>query len=76
MAYKSPRITTQIVGVHNFPEKSAEYQVTLVPKIWVNDRIYIDGAAPTPEMMEMALVLMIKQSLDPSIPKGKLRIGG
>jgi hypothetical protein len=76
MAHKSPRITTQIVGVHDFPEKNTEYQVTLVPKIWVNDKIYIDGAAPTPEMMEMALVLMIKQSLDPDIPKGKLRIGG
>lgn len=45
-----------------------------MPKIWVNDRIYIDGAAPTTEMMIRTFVLMIEQALDESIPKGKFRI--
>ena len=45
-----------------------------MPKIWVNDRIYIDGAAPTRDMMIRTFVLMIEQALDESIPKGKFRI--
>ena len=51
-----------------------KYEVVTVPKIWVNDKIYIDGAAPTRDMMALTLVKMIEQALDPSIPKGKLRI--
>lgn len=45
-----------------------------VPKIWVNDKIYIDGAAPSREMMAMTFVKMMEQALDESIPKGKLRL--
>jgi hypothetical protein len=48
--------------------------VITVPKIWVNDRIYIDGTAPTREMMAMTMVEMIKQALDESVPTGRLRI--
>jgi hypothetical protein len=54
---------------------SQKFEVVTVPKIWINDKIYIDGAAPTRDMMAWTLVKMIEQALDPSIPKGKLRIG-
>jgi len=53
---------------------SQKFEVVTVPKIWVNDRIYIDGAAPTRDMMATTFVKMIEQALDPSIPKGKFRI--
>lgn len=45
-----------------------------VPKIWVNDKIFIDGAAPTREMMSLTLAAMIRQALDESVPKGKFRV--
>jgi len=51
-----------------------KYEVVTVPKIWVNDKTYIDGAAPTRDMMAWTLMKMIEQSLDPSIPKGKFRL--
>jgi hypothetical protein len=53
---------------------SQKFEVVTVPKIWVNDRIYIDGAAPTRDMMATTFVKMIEQALDQSIPKGKFRI--
>ncbi len=53
---------------------SQKFEVVTVPKIWVNDKIYIDGAAPTRAMMAVTLVKMIEQALDPSISKGKLTI--
>jgi hypothetical protein len=53
---------------------SQDFDVTVVPKIWVNDKIYIDGAAPTREMMEKALIMMIMQALDENNPPGKLRM--
>jgi len=53
---------------------SRDFDVTVVPKIWVNDKIYVDGAAPTREMMERALIIMIQQALDESNPPGKLRM--
>ena len=52
---------------------SQRFEVVTVPKIWVNDKVYIDGAAPSREMMAMTFVRMMEQALDPSIPKGKLR---
>jgi hypothetical protein len=48
--------------------------VITVPKIWVNDRIYIDGTAPTREMMIVTLVGMIEQALDESSPGGRFRV--
>lgn len=53
---------------------SQKFEVVTVPKIWINDRIYIDGAAPTRGMMATTFVKMIEQALDPSILKGKFRI--
>jgi hypothetical protein len=48
--------------------------VVTVPKIWVNDKVYIDGAAPTRDMMALTLVGMIEQALDESVPPGKFRV--
>jgi hypothetical protein len=67
-------VTVLIYGSHEFKELSQEFEVVTVPKIWVNDRIYIDGAAPTREMMATTFVKMIEQALDDSIPKGKFRL--
>ena len=44
-----------------------------MPKTWINDRIYLDGAAPTREMMARTLVKMIEEALDESVPPGKFR---
>lgn len=69
-------MTVLIYGSHEFKELSQEFEVVTVPKIWVNDRIYIDGAAPTRKMMATTFVKMMEQALDDSIPKGKLRLVG
>ena len=53
---------------------SRKFEVITVPKIWVNDKIFIDGAAPTREMMAATFVRMIEQALDDSIPPGKLQL--
>ena len=63
-----------IYGSHEYRLLSKEYEVVTVPKIWVNDKIYVDGAAPTRDMMALTLVKMIEQALDRSVPKGKFRI--
>lgn len=67
-------ISAQVIGSHDFAEMSRDFDVTVVPKIWVNDKIYIDGTAPTREMMEKALIMMILQALDENNPPGKLRM--
>jgi len=67
-------LTVLIYGSHEYQEMSKKFEVVTVPKIWVNDKIYIDGAAPTRDMMAWTLMKMIEQALDPSIPKGKLRL--
>ena len=67
-------MTVLIYGSHEYQEMSKKFEVVTVPKIWVNDKIYIDGAAPTRDMMAWTLMKMIEQALDPSIPKGKLRL--
>ena len=74
MAASSSKLKVLIYGSHQFPEVSQRYEVVTVPKIWVNDKIYIDGAAPTRAMMELTFIAMIKQALDDSIPKGKFSL--
>ena len=69
-------MTVLIFGSHEYKELSQEFEVVTVPKIWINDRIYIDGAAPTREMMATTFVKMIEQALDQSIPKGKFLLMG
>jgi len=66
-------VTVLIYGSREYKLLSKEYEVVTVPKIWVNDKIYIDGAAPTRAMMALTLVEMIEQALDDSILKGKFR---
>ena len=67
-------MTVLIYGSHEYKELSQKFEVVTVPKIWINDRIYIDGAAPTRDMMATTFVKMMEQALDQSIPKGKFRI--
>jgi hypothetical protein len=74
MASVSSRMKVLIYGSHQYPEVSQRYEVVTVPKIWVNDRVYIDGTAPTRAMMEMTLIAMMKQAMDESIPPGKLQL--
>ncbi len=74
LANESGRVSALIYASHEYPEVSQKFDVITVPKIWVNDRIYIDGAAPTREMMAWTLVKMMEQALDRSIPPGKFRI--
>ena len=42
----------------------------MVPKTWVNDKIYFDGL---PLAAEKYLLKAVRQALDPEIPKGKVR---
>lgn len=65
-----------IYGSKEYPDLSKEFEVVTVPKIWVNDKVYIDGAAPTRDMMALTFMKMMEQALDNSIPKGKFRITG
>ena len=67
-------MTVLIYGSHEYKELSQKFEVVTVPKIWINDKIYIDGAAPTRDMMGTTFVKMMEQALDQSIPKGKFRI--
>ena len=74
MAASSSKLKVLIYGSHQCREVSQRYEVVTVPKIWVNDKIYIDGAAPTRAMMELTFIAMMKQALDDSIPKGKFSV--
>ena len=76
MAGLSSKVTILIYGSREYVDLSQKFEVVTVPKIWVNDKIYIDGAAPTREMMAATFVKMIEQALDESIPKGKLSFIG
>ena len=76
MASASGKLKVLVYGSHHFPEISKQYEVVTVPKIWVNDKIYIDGAAPTRAMREMTFIMMIEQAFDDSIPKAKFSLRG
>lgn len=51
MAIESPRVRADIVEVTEFPDLVARYAVRGVPKTIVNDRLFIDGAVPEPELL-------------------------
>jgi len=76
MAGLSSKVTILIYGSREYVDLSQKFEVVTVPKIWVNDKIYIDGAAPTREMMSATFVKMIEQALDESIAPGKLSFIG
>jgi len=73
-ASRSAKITSLVFGSHQFPKESQAFGVVTVPKIWVNDKVFVDGTAPSREMMAMTLVGMIRQALDESVPPGKFRV--
>lgn len=67
-------MTVLVYGIYEYPELSRKFKVVTVPKTWVNDKIYIDGVAPTSEMMAAIMAQMIEQSLDDSIPRGRFKL--
>lgn len=69
-------MTVLVYGSHQYQEISKRFEVVTVPKIWVNDKIYIDGTAPSSEMMAATFVKMMEQALDVSVPHGKLKLSG
>jgi predicted DsbA family dithiol-disulfide isomerase len=44
MAVESARVTADVIEANEFPELSARFQVSGVPKIIINDRIELLGA--------------------------------
>jgi len=56
------------VETPEFPEMGRAHQVVVVPKVWINERIFLEGNSP-----EVTLVNGIRQSLDPSQPPGRVR---
>ncbi len=44
MAVESARITADVIEANEFPELSARFQVSGVPKIIINDRVELLGA--------------------------------
>ncbi len=68
-------MTALVYGSNEYPELSRMFEVVTVPKIWINDRVYLVGSAPTKEMMAMTMVNMIKQALSESGSWDKSRTG-
>jgi hypothetical protein len=56
------------VETPEFHEMGRAHQVVVVPKVWINERIFLEGNSP-----EVTLVNGIRQSLDPSQPPGRVR---
>jgi predicted DsbA family dithiol-disulfide isomerase len=46
MAIESDRVTADVIEANEFPELSAAYAVSGVPKIVVNDRVELLGSQP------------------------------
>jgi hypothetical protein len=51
-----------------FPKLRVNYEVSVVPKTWINDRVYTEGS-----LTEKTLVRAIRQALDPAGPEGQLQ---
>ncbi len=58
LAARTPRIRLTVVNLAEFPELAKAYDVSLVPRIWINNRISIVGLPP-----ESYLVSRIKDAL-------------
>ena len=43
------------------------HQVVVVPKVWVNERTFLEGQSP-----ESVMLRAIRQALDPAAPAGRL----
>jgi predicted DsbA family dithiol-disulfide isomerase len=51
MAIESPRVRADIVEVTEYPDLVARYAVRGVPKTVVNDRLFVEGAVPEPDLL-------------------------
>jgi predicted DsbA family dithiol-disulfide isomerase len=51
MAIESPRVRADIVEATEFPDLVTRYAVRGVPKTILNDRLFIEGAVPEPELL-------------------------
>ncbi len=51
MAIESPRIRADIVEATEFPDLVARYAVRGVPKTILNDRLFVEGAVPEPDLV-------------------------
>lgn len=52
MAIASSRVTSEVVEANEFMDLSRKYEVRGVPRTVVNDRIFVEGALPEPQMVE------------------------
>ncbi|TMI91225.1 MAG: hypothetical protein E6H00_04570 [Bacillati bacterium ANGP1] len=66
LAIESARIRTDIIEAAEFPDLVARYAVRGVPKTILNDRLFIDGAVPEPD-----LVAAVSQAAGPAAPEAR-----
>lgn len=59
----------QVFETREYPKVGDQFRVFVVPKLWFNDRVWVDGSAP-----ERLMVVAARQALDTSIPPGVLII--
>jgi len=60
-----------VIETQEFPKMGRAHQVVVVPKIWINERTFLEGQAP-----ESVLIHAIRQAMDPTAPAGRLRSPG
>jgi predicted DsbA family dithiol-disulfide isomerase len=51
MAIESPRVRADIIEATEFPDLVTRYAVRGVPKTILNDRLFIEGAVPEPDLL-------------------------
>ena len=55
MAMESPRVTTDVIEIQEFPDLARRYAVMGVPKTVINDKVQITGAVPENELLRRVL---------------------
>ena len=55
MALESPKVTTDVIEVQEFPELASVYNVMGVPKTVINDTVVFTGAVPEEVLLERVL---------------------
>ncbi len=55
MAVESPRVTADVIEANEFPELSARYAVSGVPKIVINDRVELLGSQRESRFLQAVL---------------------
>ncbi len=66
MAIESPRIRADIVEATEFPDLVARYAVRGVPKTILNDRLFVEGAVPEPD-----LIAVVRQASGQAPPEAR-----